>query len=1003
MVVADAEAPSHPLSGWNDAPVVGPQHDAPLIGREPELAVLGSALDRAADGRPGAVLVAGEAGGGKSRLVRALLDEPAGARRLVLRAQCVDLGEPGLPYLAMIDLVRAVRAVAGDDPEVAAVLDGHPVLDDLNAPTVPGAPDGAPADGSRRLQLFDAMAAVLSGVGNSRGPVVVVVEDLQWVDSSSADFLRFLISRMASERVLVVATVRTDGLAARPGVRRLLSELGRLPSVTRIDLAPFDAAEVAELLGQATGSDPDPALAGEVLRRTGGNPYYAQTLAAAVAQTGRVDEGIPRALADLLVGRLDGLADDVQHLLRCAAVAGRTVSDRLLRQVAGLGDPAVDEAVRVAIAEGLLVADGAGYAFAHDLLREAVYDDLLPGERARLHAIHAAALESGSAGTAAPAEVAHHFAAAQDPPKALVWSIRAGEEAMRVLAPAEAYRHLERALAAWPEVVDPASVADLSEGRLATRAAKAAGLAGESARAVEWAGRAVQLCDDDGDGPGGVEARSELARQLVESGSEEQAVRPAEEAVRLAETVTVENGASARAHVVLTRALLLTRRIDDARRQSVRALEEARAAGLPGVEVEALTATAFLDEIAGDRQGSADRLGAALRLARAEGELAAELRAHYSLASLHYYNGDVAGSLPVLRAAMTRVRESGLRWSVTGVELRLLLAVALYSSGDLDGSLQAAEAPESPPPDVAAARLSAISCYPAVAAGHPQAAQRLAALRDSWDLDPQVALVAGGCEADHLAWEGDHAAAAAMAERAQVHLDDAVGPGMYGGLWLSAIGLAALADEAAACRQRRDEAGVTAALQQGDVLLARVEELVAGGHGRPGDLGPEGRAWHARAVAEHARLRDEPAVQLWEQALDAFSYGHTYEQARCRWRLAEALVAVGDRTEARTHALAAAEAADQMGAAPLKRAVAATISRARLTGQVAADAVLTGREREVLALVAEGLTNREVGRRLFISEKTASVHLSNLMAKLNVSSRTEAVTVAQRRGLLDIG
>ena len=156
-------------------------------------------------------------------------------------------------------------------------------------------------------------------------------------------------------------------------------------------------------------------------------------------------------------------------------------------------------------------------------------------------------------------------------------------------------------------------------------------------------------------------------------------------------------------------------------------------------------------------------------------------------------------------------------------------------------------------------------------------------------------------------------------------------------------------------------------------------------------------------MTEHARLRGEPAVGQWQQALEAFGYGHVYEQARCHWRLTDALIAAGDRTEARVHAEAAATAAERMQAVPLQRAVAATVSRARLAGPATAgDAVLTGREREVLALVAEGLTNREIGKRLFISDKTASVHLSNLMMKLNVSSRTEAVTVAHRRGLLDV-
>ena len=980
--------------------MVGSEGDVPLVGRERELTILRDAVAGAADGNPGAVLVAGEAGVGKSRLVRALLDDPPRADARVLRAQCVDLGDPGLPNLTMVDLARAVQVIAEEDAEAASVLDRFPVVADL---TDPNASRGGGGDESRRLQLFDAMAALLADLGRIGGPVIVIVEDLQWVDSSSAHFLRFLLSRMISERLALVATVRTDGLAARPGARRLTGELARLSSVRRLDLQPFDATEVAAYLAQLNVGGTDGGLADEVHRRARGNPYYVQTLAASIEQTGSLDEGMPRALADLLVGRLDGLTDDAQAVVRCAAISVQPVSDRLLRRVVGLTDAEVDEALRLAVAEGLLVPDAVGYAFAHDLLRRAVHDDLLPGERARLHAAHAAALEAGTAGPPQPAEVAHHFTEAGEAPKALVWSIQAAEEAMQIPAPGEALQHLERVLATWPHVEEAASLAQLSEGHVAIRASRAAGLAGEPSRAIELTRRAIRLCDADGDASGGVHARAELVRRLVETDTTDQLVEPAEEAVRLAEADGVDPGSVALAHVVLARALLSARRTDDARPQAEHALAEARRAGTPGLELEALTTAALLDEIGGDREAAADRLGTALRLARAQGETFAELRAHYSLASLHYYNGDVMGALPVLRAAMTRVTESGLRWSDPGVELRVLTAVALYVAGELADSLQAAEAPESPPPDVAAARLAAVSCYAAVAGGSEDAERRLTALRGSWDADPQVALVAGGCEADRLLWEGDFAGAVAITEQAQSHLDDAVGEGMYGGLWLSALALSALADEAAYCRQRRDERGAAAAVKQGGVLIERVERLVESGRGRPGDLGPEGRAWHARAVAEHARLGGQPAVEEWQQALEAFGYGHAYESARCRWRLAEACLAARDRAAARTHADAAAASAERMGAFPLQRAVREMVSRARLDAPATSGgAVLTGREREVLALVAEGMTNREIGSRLFISEKTASVHLSNVMTKLNVSSRTEAVTVAHRRGLLDV-
>ncbi len=970
--------------------VVDSRDDVPMVGRAREFAHLKDAVTRAAASTPSAVLLTGEAGAGKSRLISELYaDLPQGA--LVLRAQCVDLGDPGLPYLALADLIRALQA----EPELSTVIEGYPVVATLTAPQS----GNEPVDESRRLQVLAGLAALLADAGRLRTPAVVVVEDLQWIDESSAAFLRFLVSRMHAEPVVLIATVRTDGVTARPRVRALLSELSRLAWVNRLDLLPFDAGEVAAYL-ELAGLPADSDAAAGALRRTGGNPYYLQTLVAA-GQQGSDEQGLPRALADNVVGRLDGLTDDARTLVRAASVATREVSDAVLRQVLGLPDAAMDAAARLAVAEGILQPKGSGYAFGHDLMRSAVYDDLLPGERTRLHAAHALALEAGVGGAASAAEIAHHYAAADDAPKSLTWTVRAAEQALRAVAPAEALIHLERALSLWPSVADAATLAGATQGRLATMAAMAGGLAGEPAKAIEWARLAIRLCDADGDAAGSVEARAELVRRMAETDAVDQVVEIAEEAVRLAEGLDARSVALA--HVVLARALLAARRTDEASPQADSAVQAAKAAGAAGLEVEALTTAAFADEVAGDRPAAAARLGSAMRLARAEGEWVAELRAHYMLASLHYYNGDVAGALPVLEAAIGRVNESGLLWSGPGVELRILQAVARYVSGDFDGSLRAANAPESRPPDVAGARLAAISCYAAVAGGHADAEARIDSLRDSWDLEPQVAIVAGGCEADLLTWRGDFAGAVAAAERAQLHLDRVAGEGMYAGLWLSALGLAALADQAERARHQRDDDAVNAAVAQGDLLLARVERIVASGRGRAGDLGPEGRAWHRRAIAEHARLTDVPTVEAWQQALDAFGYGHVYEQARCHWRLAEALIASGDRPGAREKALAAAAMAETMQALPLRQAIAAFATRTRLLPSAqGADAVLTEREREVLALVAEGLTNKEIGKRLFISDKTASVHLSNVMTKLNVTSRTEAVTVAHRRGLLDV-
>lgn len=943
-----------------------------LVGRGPELALLRAALTRAASGTPGVVLLAGEAGVGKSRLTEELLAAPH-PTLLVLRSQGVDLGDPGLPSLVVLDLVRALRSAGAS----------HPVLDLVGT-----------GDEVDRLRVFDRLVTLLGEVAADR-PVVVVVEDVQWYDASSADFLRFLATRLAGERLLVVATVRTDGVAVRPGVRRLLGDLGRLPTVQRVDLAAFTEAEVADYLAAAGRPGPD---AGEVLRRTGGNPLYVATLAATDEPVG---DRLPRDLTDLLVGRAEALPDDARTAVRAAAVAPYAVPDPVLRQVlraeAGLDDAATDAALRAAVGEGLLRADGDAYTFAHDVLRRALHDDLLPGERSRWHRAYAAAVAGlvAGGGRGWATEVAHHAEQAGDLAGSLVWSRRAAEEAERVLAPDQALHHLERVLAHEPE------------GALAVRAARAAGLAGELERAAEWGRRAVDLHDEEGDPDGRVLARAEWARHLLGVDRPGQAVPPATEAVAIAGAEPVAAATEGLARLVLARSLVSDRRPFEARPHAEQALVVAREAGARGLEADTLTTLALLDEIDGDHDGSSGLLRDAIRLARDVAEPAIELRAHFGLASLHYYNGDLAGAVPVLRAALDRVAAVGLRWSAHGVELRLLLSLSHYAAGDLEASLDVVDAGgaggDQRPPDAAAARIAAVGCYAAVARGGPDAAVRTAALAGSWDLDPQVALVAGGCEADRLGWAGEPEAAADAAARAQAHLDAAVGEGMYGGLWLSALGLSALADLAATARLRRDRAVEAEALRRGEVLLERVERLAATGHGRPGALGPEGTAWTLRARAEAVRLRGELGVEAWQAAYDAFGYGHRYEQARCRWRLAEAHVAGRDRAAARPHALEAAAEAERMGARPLATAVAALTQRARLTGgESTATTVLTGREREVLALVAEGLTNREIGRRLFISEKTASVHLSNLMAKLDVSSRTEAVTVAHRRGLLDV-
>ena len=294
------------------------------------------------------------------------------------------------------------------------------------------------------------------------------------------------------ERVAMIGTYRTDDLYRRHPLRPVIADLLRLPSVLPLELGPLAPSALAELLfsiSDAPGQLPA-ATVNRIVASAEGNAYYAEELLAALsdatartATTGAAGEpGLPAGLAALLMSRVERVSDAAQQVLRAAAVAGRRAGDHLIRAASGLPDAAYDEAVREAVANHLLVRDGVdGYTFRHALLREAVYNDLLPGERTRLHG-QLSVLLSGVPGAAA--ELAHHSLASHDVPGAFTASIRAGEEAHRLGAPAEAHQHYDQALALWDRVDDAASIAGMSRGELGLKSATAAFAAGDVPRAV---------------------------------------------------------------------------------------------------------------------------------------------------------------------------------------------------------------------------------------------------------------------------------------------------------------------------------------------------------------------------------------------------------------------------------------------------------------------------------------------------------------------------------------
>ncbi|MGH3453868.1 MAG: ATP-binding protein, partial [Nocardioidaceae bacterium] len=406
-----------------------------------------------ADNGAGSVVVAGDAGVGKTRLLSELRDQARAAGWRTVLGHCLDFGDSALPYLPFSE---AFGRLASDSPAladtlvkaspaVARLMPGRRILSDA---------EHAAVERVERAELFDAIHRAIDHLANS-GPLLLVVEDLHWADESTREMLSFLFTRPFNGRVAIVASYRSDDLHRRHPLRATVAEWSRLPGVARLQLDPLEDADVRSLVRTLHSAPMRERDVHTIVERAEGNAFFTEELVAATEGGAR---SLPTNLADLLLVRLDQLDDDTRTVVRAAGVAGRRVSHELLARVVEIDAGALDEALRAAVERNVLVAVSAdSYAFRHALLAEAVYDDLLPGERVRLHAAYVAALRTREVGGTA-AELARHARAAHDLTTAAVASVDAGDEAMTVAGPDEAARHYELALELLTE--DTTGIAD---------------------------------------------------------------------------------------------------------------------------------------------------------------------------------------------------------------------------------------------------------------------------------------------------------------------------------------------------------------------------------------------------------------------------------------------------------------------------------------------------------------------------------------------------------------
>jgi DNA-binding CsgD family transcriptional regulator/tetratricopeptide (TPR) repeat protein len=960
-----------------------------LVGRRAEMTALGAALEHAAEGKPTGVLLAGDAGVGKSRLVAETVERAATGR-------CLD-SSASLPYLPFTEVVGQLVA---SRPEQ---LTAHPEL----ARLLPGHVAGEAVDRELgQLRVFDAMLSALDSL-TAEAPALLVLEDLHWADRSSRDLLVFLLSRLTAQRLVVLATYRTDDLHRRHPLRSVLSELVRLPAVERLDLAPLGPRDTLDLVQRLANGSLSEELVRRAAERSEGNAFFAEELVSASSG------GLPVGLAEVLMARIEGLPPVTQQVLRLAAVAGRRVEHDLLAAVSQLPDDELDQALRDAVTHHVLVADASdAYVFRHALLREAIYTELLPGERSRLHARYAKHFAEHGEESAA-AELAHHAVAAHDLPLALAASVRAAREADRRAAPAEVLLHVEQALELWDAVPEPEQVSGMTEVRLTTWAAWMASASGDPDRGIALGRRALDLAERGSDHALTATLSRRYAMRLLDlSGRDQEALEVACRALELRAQLPVTSE-TAWAQAVHARVLCRLDLWSEARASAETALAitdelDAGDAEVIGARADALISLAMCDERAGDPRGARQRWAEAQPLARRAANLGVELRVQYSIGMSLLDEGRLAEASEAFAEGERRADETGITWSGYGLDLRVAHVITQFMLGNWDAAETAAEIAGESVSATVASRLAAAGLLTAVGRGKLEfAGRRATELRDSHPADEQVVMLLGQAGAEAALWRGDAATAVQRVDDALARLDELF-PHQLGGIMLAALGVAAHAEIAT-----RDPAARERELEAAQALVARAEETAVKGAPRACTLGPEGVAWLHRARAELTRFTgQDPAA--WCRVIEAFGYESRegepggYRQAYARLRRAEAVLAGGAaHGEVVADLRAAQEVAARLGATSLAAAVTAMAVRAgvRLDDEAAPVApeqdVLTPRERSVLALVADGRTNRQVGAELYISEKTVSVHLSRVMAKLGASSRTEAVTIAYARGLLD--
>jgi len=934
---------------------------APFVGRAAEREAASAAYARAAGGRAQVLLITGEAGIGKTRLIEeldALVGAPHGAAQL-------RIGES-------VPLVGSTLAYG---PFVAALHDRAEWLlaDDSTGDML-----------AARRRLFERVLWLLSDL-SAQSPLVLVLEDLHWADESSRQLLAFLAVRLREQPVLVVATVRDEDLGNE--AQQWLAELERCLRVTRLRLTGLSDAEVADLVADLLPAEVGADQVAAVISAAEGNPLYAQELASAGPHWP------PVSIAEAVLARASGVAASVREVVDQVSVTDGEMSHELLAATVPLPEHVLLDAARQAVDLRLLVATSDGYAFPHALTRQILYAHLLPGERRRLHRRFAGALAEREGSD--PARMAQHWHLAGCPDRAAAAALMAARQAVAARAYPEASRlyalaaELRRWLPEWGLCV-------LEE------AAQAASLAGYPGRAAAYIVDALGASGAQTPAHDRARRLERLGRYRWEAGDPRAAAEATEQAVELLDG-TPPSALRARVLAALATGRMLVGELDKALPLTIRAVEVAEQVGATAEHAHGLATFGIIQAQSGDLDAGLKALQTSSALAYRAGSVEDVLRAASNRMYLLCTAGRFTEALEVARDGRRAARSLDAPGMLTAVldnnTAAVLTATGQWTEADQLLAELVGESAEN-----VTRYLQLLQLELAVGRGEGLRAAELAAALAKSPEDPRLIGPLHACLAEQALNAGD------LATAADEVLD---GLAVLGGAALAEEEIRLLADGARVAADLALLPGVVRprdiAARWGplaDTFAGRARTIVD----RNGGGQPEVTAFGAQVAAEHARQHGTGGRATWRAVADAWqAAGQPYRQAYARLREAEAAIRAGRRSQAARALAECVSLASQLPAAPLLELAQALARRARLTGQpdsparsaaVGTQLDLTQRESQVLALLTNGDSNRQIARTLFISDRTVAVHVSHILDKLGVRNRTEAAAVGAHLGMV---